>query len=210
MKLNLKKISLLFVAAFVCIYAWMLILHWAYNGFNSFGGQNMVMVFVWVPIIAHFLSKLFKITWTEECYIHATSLPLLHGVGHIACLFKGCCSGFVSTWGVYNPSSGAITFPIQIIEAIVSVSIAVALSVRSHKNNYVADEKQFPLMLVAYGTARFILEFFRNNEKVLLGCSELSLHALFMLVVGVVWLVRIKKKAERKEPSLPTLKGRRR
>ena len=82
--------------------------------------------------------------------------------------------------------------------------------VRTYKNNYVASEKEYPLMLVMYGGVRFVLEFFRDNEKIVLGCSGLAFHALFMLLVGIVWLVRIKKKAEEEAaPVLPVLKGRR-
>lgn len=209
MKLNLKKISLLFVVAFIAIYFLMLVLHWVFTGFSSFGGQNMIMVYVWVPLLARYLCRMFKITWTEECYIHATSLPLSHGIGHIACMFQGCCGGYAAAWGVYNPVQGINTFPIQLVEAIVYLAITAILIVRSHKRNYVADDKQFPLMLVMCGSARFILEFFRDNTKILLGCSDLSLHALFMVVVGVIWLVRIKKKLEQSvEPAVPTLKRR--
>ena len=168
------------------------------------------MVFVWVPLLAVGLSRMFKVDWTAECCIHAASLPLSHGIGHIACLFKGCCSGYAASWGVYNPRCDGITFPIQLIESLASLTIAIILMVRTYKNNYVASEKEYPLMLVMYGGVRFVLEFFRDNEKIVLGCSGLAFHALFMLLVGIVWLVRIKKKAEEEAaPVLPVLKGRR-
>ena len=209
LKIGLGKILLFFVTSFSIIYAWMLILHWAFNGFNSFGGQNMVMVFVWVPILALGISKLFRISWATECYIHAASLPLMHGIGHIGCLFKGCCAGYISTWGIYNPSRNTVTFPVQIIETIISLSIAVFLIVRAHKNKYAVDEKQFPLMLIMYGSARFILEFFRDNSKIVLGCSDLAFHALFMLVVGIIWITKINKKMKiEAAPNIPTAKRR--
>ena len=140
---------------------------------------------------------------------YATSLPLSHGIGHIACLFKGCCSGYAVAWGVFNPTSGTYTFPVQLVEAIVYLAITAILIVRSHKNDYVADDKQFPLMLVMCGGARFILEFLRDNDKIFLGCSDLSFHALCMVVVGVIWLVRINKKLEQSAtPAVPIQKRR--
>lgn len=192
LKLGLRKTLLLLVLAFVAIYGWMLVLYWIFSGFKSFGGQNMVMVFVYVPIIALGLSRLLKIDWTAECYLHAGSLPLMHGVGHLGCTFAGCCRGYVSEWGLYNPSTEEIHFPIQLIEAVISITIAVVLIARSHRNNYKVDATQFPIMLVMYGFARFILEFFRDNEKLLLGCSSLAYHALFMLIVGIIWLILLK------------------
>ena len=34
----------------------------------------------------------------------------------------------------------------------------------------------------------------RDNEKIFMGCSSLSFHALFMFVVGVIALIVIRKK----------------
>ena len=39
-------------------------------------------------------------------------------------------------------------------------------------------------MLMLFGGTRFFLEFLRDNEKVLWGCSALAFHALLMLFVG--------------------------
>ena len=51
-------------------------------------------------------------------------------------------------------------------------------------------------MLVAYGTSRFLFEFFRVNAKILWGLSTLSFHSLFMVLVGLVWLAVLKKKSK--------------
>lgn len=193
-KLGIKKTFTILVLAFPLIYLWMLVLYWIASGFKTFGGQNMVMVFVYVPIIALGVSKIAKVDWTEECCYHAASLPLLHSFGHLGCIFAGCCGGYVSTWGIYNVSTGAMHFPIQLIESIVSLSVALILIVRIYRRNFIPDEKQFPIMLVLYGSTRFMCEFFRDNKKILFGLSSLSLHALFMCLVGVVWLLVVKYK----------------
>jgi prolipoprotein diacylglyceryltransferase len=54
-------------------------------------------------------------------------------------------------------------------------------------------------MLVLFGSSRFCFEFLRDNEKLLFGCSNLAFHALFMFVVGVLWLVLLKKKSKRQQ-----------
>ena len=54
-------------------------------------------------------------------------------------------------------------------------------------------------MLILFGSTRFILEFFRDNNKVFLGLSDLALHALFMTIVGIsVYTAIIAKENEKK------------
>lgn len=197
-KIGLKKTFYILLITFPLIYLWMLVLYWISSGFREFGGQNMVMVFVYVPIIALGVSKIVKVRWVDECYYHAASLPLLHSFGHLGCVFTGCCSGFESTWGIYNIITGKLLFPIQLIESIVSLTVTAILIIRSHRHKYEADEKQFPLMLVLYGSLRFLCEFFRDNDKILMGCSSLSFHALFMCIVGAVWLGVIYRRERRR------------
>jgi len=56
-------------------------------------------------------------------------------------------------------------------------------------------------MLIMFGVTRFILEFFRDNEKILLGCSSLSFHALFMALVGGVAMIVIFAKKRKNSKS---------
>ena len=97
-------------------------------------------------------------------------------------------------WGIYNPLYKDIRFPIQPIEALTAVAIVVFLFLRAKRRNYVPDGFEYPLMLVLFGSTRFIFEFFRDNTKMILGCSNLAFHALFMFVVGVIWIAIAKKK----------------
>jgi len=203
LRFGLKKTLLLLLLAFVAIYGWMMVFYWINSGFQSFGGQNMVTIFVHVPIIALGLSRILKINWTEECYFHAGSLPLMHGVGHFGCMFTGCCGGYPAEWGIIKAGTGVIHFPIQLIESCISLLIALILLIRSHKNDYIADAKQFPIMMVMFGSARFVCEFFRANEKILFGCSALAFHALFLCAVGITWLAILKHKEKAKTETCP-------
>jgi prolipoprotein diacylglyceryltransferase len=59
-------------------------------------------------------------------------------------------------------------------------------------------------MLVLFGSTRFLFEFLRDNEKMFWGISNLAIHALFMFVVGVIWIV-IQKTKPNKAPTPETL-----
>ena len=52
----------------------------------------------------------------------------------------------------------------------------------------------YAMFLVTFGGTRFLLEFLRDNEKLFLGISSLALHALFMVLVGTVWLMVLYEK----------------
>ena len=52
-------------------------------------------------------------------------------------------------------------------------------------------------MWVMFGTTRVIWEFFRANEKLFWGLSELALWSIALTVAGVIWLVLDKKKGEK-------------
>lgn len=62
------------------------------------------------------------------------------------------------------------------------------------KKAYPVDGRMYPVFLILFGGTRFFLEFLRLNVKVFWGISVLALWALLMVVVGIVWLVREKKK----------------
>ena len=69
---------------------------------------------------------------------------------------------------------------------------------RAKKRNYVPDGLEYPVMLVLFGSTRFLFEFLRDNEKMFWGISNLAIHALFMFVVGIIWIIVAKKKSETK------------
>jgi phosphatidylglycerol:prolipoprotein diacylglycerol transferase len=46
----------------------------------------------------------------------------------------------------------------------------------------------FALYLVGSGLERFLVEFLRRNEAVLLGLTAAQLEALSLLVIGTVWI----------------------
>jgi len=47
-------------------------------------------------------------------------------------------------------------------------------------------------MFTLFGSTRFILEFFRDNEKIWHNVSELALHAMATFIIGVVMLLILK------------------
>ena len=188
------KSTLIVLIVYPLMYAWMLIYFWIESGFQSFGGQHFVCVFIYAPLVALAAAKILKLRWVDICYIIAPCFPLNHMIGHIGCIFAGCCRGYEWEYGMYNLHTGTYLFPIQPIESLIALGIVVFLVVRAYKNKFQPDAKHYPIMLILFGSTRFVCEFFRDNTKILLNCSSLSFHALFMCIVGIVALVVIRKR----------------
>lgn len=97
-------------------------------------------------------------------------LPLLHSIWKIGCLFGGCCKGIiyngpfaVSYMCSDEPIISVSYFPVQVVEAIVSVIICFILLIirkRRPKRNIIAT------YMMLYGATRFAAEYFRYYENV--------------------------------------------
>ena len=110
---------------------------------------------------------------------------MMHGIAHFGCIFEGCCYGYQWEHGIWNPALNDYRFPIQPIEALVAVAIAAITIVRIRSFGYSGKSKAYAMMLILFGSTRFVLEFFRDNQKLFLGISSLAIHAFVMFVLGL-------------------------
>ena len=195
-KLNfpLKKIVATVFIVYPVVVLWMFVMFWMESGFTVWGGNNIVRIFVYVPLVGWPVAKLLKLDVKKMLSLLSFGPLLVHGISHFGCIFVGCCQGYPSSFGIYNPFSQDIRFPSQPLEALTAVAIVVFLILRAKKKNYEPDGYEYPLMLVLFGSTRFGFEFLRDNQKLFWGISNLAIHALFMFVVGVVWIIILYKK----------------
>ena len=158
--------------------------------------NSIVRVFIFLPLIAYILAKILRLKWALVCDAIAMYPLVKSGIAQLACIFPGCCRGYLCQWGIYNMKVDALCFPIQILETILTLGIFAFLVIRTKRKNYVSDGTLFPLMMTLYGIMRFICEALRDNEKLFLGISPVGYHALLLFVVGWIALRRIKKKQQ--------------
>ena len=125
-------------------------------------------------------------------------IPLTMFAGaRIACTTMGCCRGYVSKRGVYNPLYGGIRFPVQLLETVISVLILIYVFWREKKNHFVSDGRNVPIILITYGIARFFSEFLHDDIKIF-GFTWMQVHCVLMIMVGVITL-RIIRRSEFEE-----------
>ena len=199
-----SKSFLLGIIAITVDYIMILVLTWIENGFVNFGAQNAVRVFVFNPLLIYIVAKIMKVDFRKFCDYNAFPGMLWYGLGHLACIYAGCCQGFEYIEGttMYNIAyalTGTNMLPQQLIESVGALLIAAILLGIGIKYHFKTNGYMYYIMLILYGSQRFIAEFFRDNEKIIvfkemasslgqIGLSSLSLWALAMLIEGVILL----------------------
>ncbi|MBR5288201.1 MAG: prolipoprotein diacylglyceryl transferase [Clostridia bacterium] len=188
---------LLVLIVYPSVVLWMFVQYWIETG--TFGGNNIVRSFVYMPLFAIPASKILKLNWKQACDMLAPATCVVQSVSHWGCIFIGCCHGYPSSWGIFNTQLGRKCFPSQPLEALTAALIIVFILWREKKNNHQVDGLSMPIMLMLFGSTRFFWEFFRDNEKLWLNCSSLAFHALFMSVVGLIMYIIIRKQNEKQK-----------
>ena len=181
---------------YLTAYALMLVLFWLITG--SFGGQNVIRVFLFLPLILWLYANTFGVDYKVSLDFAAPVLCIAQAFGKIGCTISGCCESWLEVpWGVYNPYTETRLFPVQIAEGITSLVIAIVVILIAARKDFRAGGMTMAWMWVLFGPTRVIWEFFRANEKLFWGLSELSLWSIVLSIAGVLWLILYKKQGEK-------------
>ncbi|MBQ3230286.1 MAG: prolipoprotein diacylglyceryl transferase [Clostridia bacterium] len=193
-----KQACITIISAFSILVIWVYVLSWAETGFKSFGNKDLARGVVYVPLAVYPASRILCIKWKKACDLIAPCVCIFQGISHWGCIFTACCRGFECDWGIYNPALGFNAFPSQPFEAITALVIAIIVVIFAYRRKFETNGLAYPIMLMLFGSTRFLWEFARDNEKIFLGCSSLALHALFMMIVGIIAFVELKEKENKR------------
>src|SRR3982751_366905 len=159
-----------------------------------------------VAVALVYIRKIGLPLWTT-CDVFAPGIAVGHVVGRFGCLFAGCCYGKPTTlpWGItfsdpfaaanVGTPLGVPLHPTQIYEAGAELLILGVLLVSERKGRPFAG-RTFWLYMLLYAISRFIIEFFRADERGSVGIfstSQFISLVLAPLAVGMlVYLSRQK------------------
>ena len=113
--------------------------------------------------------------WTT-CDVFAPGIALGHAVGRLGCLAAGCCYGRPTDlpWGITftNPAAaanvgtplGVPLHPTQLYEARRELLI-LGFLLATEKRGRRFEGRTFWSYMVLYGVSRFVIEFFRGDER---------------------------------------------
>lgn len=176
-----------------------------YGGF--IGGAVGMLLIYFIGGRLLFKSMKTSVEWLPTfANIAAACIPLAHGFGRIGCLTAGCCHGGITDawYGItqwVETASGKYGWekvvPIQLFEAIFLFLLAAFLFMLVWK------KKGFGLSgyLIGYGVWRFVIEFFRTDDRgasFISGLTPSQVTAILMVLIGVVliaayYIIRKKK-----------------
>ena len=116
------------------------------------------------------------------------SITLAHGFGRIGCFFAGCCGGVeTNMWfGVVFPGHTEKVVPTQLFEAIFLFLISAAMILLYFRFHF---KYNMAVYLIGYGVWRFIIEFFRNDERGALipGLTPSQFWSILMVLGGIAF-----------------------
>jgi len=87
-RFGFKKSQGFLIVLFVypVIYLWMMVQYWIESGFTSFGGQNIVRCFIYIPLACWPIARLLKLRWSKVIDFAAPTPCIVHGVSHLGCV----------------------------------------------------------------------------------------------------------------------------
>lgn len=214
----LKGIAIGFIAFEFSVFAQNLFT-WYRSGFALESYQqisNIAVSFTALPLVAWLCAKTFNASVGFAGDVTALTLLGFHTFGRSGCMFAGCCYGFPCEWGIYSRHTGGLQFPVVWVESLFTLAILIFILVRVFRKGYVADGKNLPYFLFFYGICRFLSETMRDHTQpywIVWRFSDIHIHMLLMATIGglILWHIHQKERVSEvgEEPSLPTLKGRR-
>lgn len=119
-------------------------------------------------------------------------ITIAHAFGRLGCLFGGCCYGKATNawYGVSTPFESHKVVPLQLFEALFLFALFAVLTFLFFKRK---KGLPMPVYLIGYGVWRFVIEFFRSDER---GATVISiftpsqLTSILSAVLGVILLTR--------------------
>lgn len=134
-----------------------------------------------------------KLVFLDYFDLAAPSIALAQGVGRIGCLLAGCCYGRETTCpiGIVFPEgslapAGVKLIPTQILSSAGDLLIVVILLLFHKRAKHRGDVGALYMML--YGVGRFVIEFFRFDDRGGVGVLSTSQLISVFIVIGAVLL----------------------
>jgi phosphatidylglycerol:prolipoprotein diacylglycerol transferase len=142
----------------------------------------------------------------------APGIALGHVIGRLGCLMAGCCYGLPTNvpWAVTftDPFAAANVgtplnqplHPTQLYEAGAELLILVFLLATERKGRTFPGRTFWSYMFL-YAVSRFIIEFYRGDERgLVMGLSTSQFISLILAPLSLVMLAVLRKRATAPEP----------
>jgi phosphatidylglycerol:prolipoprotein diacylglycerol transferase len=157
--------------------------------------------------VALILVRRFQLRIWTTADLFAPGIALGHVVGRLGCLMAGCCYGRPTDlpWGITftNPLAaanvgtplGVPLHPTQLYDAGAELLILIVLLLTERKGR-VFEGRTFWLYMLLYAISRFIIEFFRGDDRgMILGISTSQFVSVVIVPLAIAMLLRLRARA---------------
>lgn len=144
--------------------------------------------------------------WTTAD-LFAPGIALGHVVGRFGCLLAGCCYGRPTNvpWAITftNPAAasnvgtplGVPLHPTQLYDAGANLVILALLLLTERKGRPFAG-RTFWLYMLFYGVSRFVIEFYRGDDRgAVMGLSTSQFVSVLIVPVAIAMLLRLRSRS---------------
>lgn len=158
-------------------------------------------------LVAVWLVRRYNLALWTTADLFAPGIALGHVIGRFGCLMAGCCYGRPTTmpWAITftNPEAaanvgtplGVPLHPTQLYDAGAELAILLILLFTERRGRTFSG-RTFWLYVLLYGISRFVIEFFRGDDRgVILGVSTSQFVSLIAVPLSVIMLVRLRARA---------------
>jgi phosphatidylglycerol:prolipoprotein diacylglycerol transferase len=167
-------------------------------------------------LVAFWYIKRHRLPLWTTCDMFAPGIALGHVIGRLGCLMAGCCYGLPTNvpWAVTftDPFAAANVgtplnqplHPTQLYEAGAELLILVFLLTTERKGRTFPGRTFWGYMFL-YAVSRFIIEFYRGDERgLVMGLSTSQFISLILAPLSLIMLAVLRKRATAPEPAKAT------
>lgn len=151
------------------------------NGF--WAGTSFYGAVFFPPLMMVLLALLLRVPPLTLLDLCAPAECVMLALLKMLCLKNGCCGGRLL---LTTASGSEIYFPSQIVELLTALVLMVVLLRFIRKGTW--QGRIYPIYMLLYGIARFILNLLRDTKPFLLGLPAGNFWSLVAIVIALIWL----------------------
>ncbi len=159
--------------------------------------------------VALWLVRRYELPMWTTADLFAPGIALGHVIGRLGCLLAGCCYGKPTSlpWAITftDPAAAANVgtplgiplHPTQLYDAGAELLILVVLLLTERKGRPFPG-RTFWLYILFYATSRFLVEFFRGDDRgIVLGVSTSQFVSIVAAPLALAMLLKLRGRAQR-------------
>lgn len=188
-------IGILFAMLFQSVYDYIDKGKWSFGGMTFYGGliggvgSFLIVWNLYIYVVAprtkiKLLQDDLNGTLSDALPFIPIGITIAHSLGRLGCFFAGCCYGKEADWGIKFETTSVPVIPTQLFECIFLAVLAGVMALLYFKFKFNCN---FGVYAIAYGVWRFIIEFFRDDDRggFIPGLTPSQFWAIIMVLLGI-------------------------